>query len=229
MTAKKQTILLLTLIFLPPIFILLSREFFTNNYFFSSLYKIIFLSPILYRLYIEGKNPKQSIIENFVYEKFRKNIFSALSIGILLSLVYLASFFLFQDSLDTQTIITKLQDIISLNHNNILFIGLYIIVINSLLEEFFWRGFLFAKLQTLITPWKASVISGIAFSFHHMMFYSTWFTPVFFIIATLGLVLYSIIMNFLYQKYQDVLSCWLVHAMVDTVQIFIALKIFGII
>ncbi len=223
----KQTILLFTLMILPPFIILLSRYLFNANYLFSSIYKLIFLFPIIYAVYIERKTLKKSLTENFSFNTFKKNILLLTLIGITLAGIYLISFFIFQNYIDLQSIVSKLQETASINTTNIIFIGLYIIILNSLLEEYFWRGFLFNKLNK-INPIIAYITTGIAFSFHHVMFYYNWFNITFFIIVTLGLTVYAIIMNYIFYKTKDLFSCWYVHIFADIVQIFIGLKIFGI-
>ena len=229
MNRKKQLILLFALIIIPVIVIFLSRLLFPANYILSSIYKIIFLFPLFYYFFIEKKSFKKSLFENFSFKTFRKNILLLIFIGIILASIYLLGFFLFKSYLDINNIVSKLQELASINVNNLIFIGLYIILINSLLEEFFWRGFIFKKLIKLVKPWTAHLSTGIAFSFHHIMFFYDWFTLGFFILVTIGLTIYSIIMNFIFQKYQDLFSCWIVHGIVDIAQIFIAFMIFGLI
>lgn len=229
MSQKKQTLLLLSLIIFPPILILLSRHFLPNNYFFSSLYKLVFLSPFVFAIWSEKKSWKQALFENFSFYNFKQKILPLTLLGIFLASIYLTTFFVLQNLLDISSIQEKLKTLIDINITNLIFIGLYIIIFNSLLEEYFWRGFLFAKLDKLIAPWQAYLITGIAFSFHHVMFYYNWFNFGFFLLATFGLTVYALIMNYIFKKYQDLFSCWYVHIFADIAQIFIAFKIFDLI
>lgn len=222
---KAKILILLLLIILPPIFIFVSREMFEANYLTSSIYKIIFLTPLFYRLWIERKSLKQSILEGISFENFKKNILKLFVFGAFLAGIYLASFFIFRSHIDLGFIGEKLKELANINIENIIFIGLYIIIINSFLEEFFWRGFVFEKLRKFLRPWMAYLISGIAFSFHHMVFYYNWFNPGFFILVTFGLFMYAMILNYIFEKYRDLLSCWLVHSLSDIVQISIGVMI----
>jgi membrane protease YdiL (CAAX protease family) len=180
-------------------------------------------------MWSEKKKLKQSLTENFHFIIFKKNIGKLTLLGIFLASIYLASFFIFRNFLDLATITEKLKDLININLTNLIFIGLYIIILNSVLEEYFWRGFLFKHLKNLIKPWQAYLITGLAFSFHHVMFYYNWFNLGFFLLATFGLTAYALIVNYVFHKYQDLFSCWYVHMFADVAQIFIAFKIFGII
>lgn len=123
----------------------------------------------------------------------------------------------------------KLEDVASIGIGNLFLIGLYIIVINSLIEEYFWRGFLFEKLSALINPWAVYALTGVGFSLHHIMFYYDWFSVSIFLLVTSGLVAYAMIMNYIFYRFRDLFSCWLIHAFADSAQIFIAFKIFDLI
>lgn len=222
---KQKLTLFLALLILPPFVIFTSRELFSANYLFSSIYKIIFLFPLVYRVWIEKKSIKQGIVEHFSFSTLKKHIVPVVSIGVFLATVYIGSFMLFKGFLDLEGIAIKLQEVMDLNVTNLIFIGLYIILINSLLEEYFWRGFMFDKLRGLVSPWLAYALTGVAFSFHHVVFYYNWFTPLFFWLVTIGLIGYAVIMNYIFSRYKDLFSCWVIHAFADVVQIYIAFTV----
>lgn len=223
-----KIIILILLLILPLLLIILMRQFFQVNYLLSSSYKIIFLSPLFYRSVIDKKTFKSSLFENFSFERFKKNIFIVIGVGIGLAAIYLMNYLVIRQFLRGETIVSQLNQLASINKRNILFIGLYIILFNSILEEFFWRGFLFKELRELINPWMAHTLTGIGFSFHHIIFFIGWFELPFLMLATSGLIAFAIVMNFILERY-DLFSCWLIHGLVDTVQVFIAFRIFGII
>lgn len=224
---NQKKILLLILVILPPIFIILSHEFFPGNYLLSSIYKIIFLAPLFIRLFIKKQSFKVALTQDFSLNKFKSNASKLFLIGLSLSLIYLSSFYIFKNFLDIKTITDRLNELASINLNSIIFIGAYIIIFNSILEEYFWRSFIFEEFSKIIKPIPAFIISATAFSFHHVVFFYNWFSPLFFLLITIGLIGYALIMNFIWQKYRELFSCWLVHAMVDIVQIYIAYQIFA--
>ncbi len=226
MTKNKLRILLVLLILLPPFAIFLSRIFFESNYFFSSLYKIIFLFPIFFAIYFEKKSIKNALFENFELSSLKKHLKKSLFLGLLLASIYFSSFLIFRNYLDLEFVKEKLNLLIALDAKKLVFVGAYIIVINSLLEEYFWRSFLFAKFKTVAPKVLAYFVPALAFSFHHVMFYYDWFSLPFFITVTFGLVVYSLIMNKIFDYSKDLFSCWLIHSLVDIVQITIAFMIF---
>ncbi|MDP3698839.1 MAG: type II CAAX endopeptidase family protein [Nanoarchaeota archaeon] len=228
MEHKKEFLLLLTLLFLPPALIFASRNLLPHSYLFSSLYKLVFLYPLFHRIIFEKKSFIKSLSEHFSWRTFRVSLRKTALFGLLVGLTYYLAYLFFKHNFTTQTIIQNLQESATINTNNLLMIGIYIIFVNSLLEEYFWRGFLFEKLIKNSKPIFAYLITGIAFSFHHLVFYFTWFTWPFLLLATFGLVSFALLMNYIFQKYHDLFSCWLIHLCADTAQILIALKIFGL-
>lgn len=221
-----KTTILLSCIFIPPLFLFFVRQFSQPTYLLSSLYKIIFLLPLVYRYYFHKKSWRNALVEGFSLANFRKYFSHALGCGILFAALYGSAFFLFKNMLSGALITSTLETFASITPTNILFIGLYIIVVNSLLEEFFWRGFFFNELHTLYGWFVAYVLTGIGFSLYHVAFFYSWFSFYFVLLATTGLFVYSLFMCMLFQKYQDLFTCWLIHAIVDIVQIGIALWLF---
>ena len=46
---------------------------------------------------------------------------------------------------------------------------------HSLLEEYYWRWFVFRQLERLIPLWPAIILSGIAFTLHHIVVLAIYF------------------------------------------------------
>lgn len=226
MKNSSKIVIILFLLVLPVIALLAITQFTSSNYLIISLYRIIFLSPIIYRMIVKRDSLRRAITENFSFKIFKKNLSKTLAISLLLMLIFFGAYLVFKNVITLDKI---LQNIKIANASNIIFIGIFIILINSILEEFFWRGFIFKELSSSTNIWLAYLVSGIAFSFHHIIFYYNWFTPFFFVLITVGLIAFATIMNFIFQKYKDLFSCWLIHAAGNVVQIYLALLIFGLI
>lgn len=223
-----RLLLLLLLLLFPLVLILLVRELSKPDYLISSFYKLIFLSPLFVRLFLDKKRFRESLFEGFSSEIFKKNILIVSGIGMGLAAVYLTTYLLLGQSLRMEAIVSQLNQLASINRTNIFFIGLYLILFNSILEEFFWRGFLFKELRELIGPWTAHALTAIGFSLHHIVFFFYWFDLPFLMLATLGLIAFALVMNLVFERY-DLFSCWFIHAFADIIQVFIAFRIFGII
>src|SRR5690606_430375 len=54
-------------------------------------------------------------------------------------------------------------------------LGLFYSLVHSLLEEYYWRWFVFGQLRRLVDLWPAIVISALGFTAHHVIVLSTFF------------------------------------------------------
>src|SRR3989344_603828 len=90
---KKELSILFGLILLSPIFLILSRLFLPTNYLFSSLYKLIFLFPLFYYIYIEKKSLKNIYQENFSFKTVKNTWKKMCILGLGIALIYITTFF----------------------------------------------------------------------------------------------------------------------------------------
>ena len=223
-----QTLFLAFCFILPVLLLLIIRTFSHPSYFFSSLYKVVFLFPFLYFSLFEIRSFRIKVFSGFSVLQFKKHFLSAFLWGISFSAIYAFAFFLFRPLLSGDVITSALNSFAAITSSNILLIGLYIIFVNSLLEEFFWRGFFFVEVSSLYGKVLGYIFTGIGFSLYHIAFFYSWFSLPFVLLAALGLFCYSLFMCFLFERYKDLFTCWFIHGLVDIVQIFIALYLFGI-
>ena len=88
--------------------------------------------------------------------------------------------------------------------------ALYITFCNSLLEEFFFRGFAFLALYRLGYTRLAYVFSSLAFALYHVSITSNWGTPGLIVLMVAGLTAAGLFFNWL-DREGSVLPSWLVH------------------
>lgn len=72
------------------------------------------------------------------------------------------------------------------NLNNYLWVSLYIILINALLEEFFFR-YLLIRLFKMDKLWLTHFISALLFALYHVAIISQWFQVWLFVLIVIGL------------------------------------------
>lgn len=103
------------------------------------------------------------------------------------------------------------------------FIGgaIYWITVNSLLEEYVWRWFVFRQFEKLIGGKLAVLASAFGFTVHHIFAVAVQFDWRITLIASGGVFVGGVIWSSLYLKYRSVWPCWLSHAIVD-IPIFVA-------
>ena len=92
---------------------------------------------------------------------------------------------------------------------------LFISIFHSLLEEYYWRWFVFGHLKEIINTWLAHLLAGAAFAAHHIVVATQFFPGTWgFILG--GLVgLGGIIWSLMYLKQQTLLGAWISHMIVD--------------
>ena len=105
----------------------------------------------------------------------------------------------------------------------VVYIGgaLYWISINSLLEEYVWRWFVFRQLEKLMSAKLTVLGSAMGFTLHHIFAVALQFDWRITLLASCGVFAGGIIWSWLYLRYRSVWPCWLSHAIVD-IPIFVA-------
>lgn len=141
----------------------------------------------------------------------KKGFLTALGLGAAVYGIILGGYFLVRPFFDFSQIAGKLTANAGVTKENFLYVSLYISFANSLLEEFFFRGFLFANLKKLSTRRIAYGISALAFAAYHVAMMLGWFSPALFVLVMAGLALGGMIFNYLNERMGTVYISWLVH------------------
>lgn len=141
----------------------------------------------------------------------RRAIVPAAGLGIAIYALILGGYFLLRNVIDFSGIAGTLSANAGVNKNNFLFISLYISFINSLLEEFFFRGFLFSNLKQAATRRFAYTFSSLMFALYHVAMMIGWFHPAILLLLIAGLIAGGMIFNFLNEKQENIYISWLVH------------------
>lgn len=141
----------------------------------------------------------------------KKSFLISLGLGIGLYVLILGAYTLVSGFFDFSGIVDSLSENAGVTKENFLFVSLYISFINSLLEEFFFRGFLFTNLKGLCSRRFGYLFSAAAFALYHMGMVSGWFSPLLYLLVMAGLVAGGVIFNFLNEKQETICTSWLVH------------------
>jgi membrane protease YdiL (CAAX protease family) len=112
--------------------------------------------------------------------------------------------------------------------DNFILVAIYISFVNSLLEEFFFRGFIYLGLLGKTKRFNAYFISAGIFAVYHLAIIKGWFSPLIFVLSMIGLFVGGLIFDKLNEKNGNILSSWLVHMMANLAINTIGLMMFGI-
>ena len=141
----------------------------------------------------------------------KKGLAVACALGIALYLLILGAYFLIGPYFDFSKIAGSLTANAGVTKSNFLYVSLYISFVNSFLEEFFFRGFVFTNLKQLSNDTLAYLFSAGAFSIYHVAMMIGWFSVPLFLLVMFGLVAGGLIFNWLNQKLDTIYCSWLTH------------------
>ena len=221
----KKAILMVTLIAVFCILMAVIDGILKADYFVKSIVKLVLflILPALYSLC--DKDIK--IKEVFVPEK--RGIKLAIILCVLVYIVILGGYFLLKDVFDFSSITTSLTNNIGVTGKNFIFVSLYISFVNSLLEEFFFRGFAFITLKRITSRKFAYLFSATVFAVYHIAMMIGWFSLDVFLIIMIGLFAGGLIFNYLNERSSTVYPSWLVHMFANFAINTVGFILFGII
>jgi membrane protease YdiL (CAAX protease family) len=87
--------------------------------------------------------------------------------------------------------------------------------INSLMEEYVYRWFIFRQCETLMNNTVAIIASAAIFTAHHVIAVSQYLDPLFTILASAGVFAGGCVWSWLYLRYRSVWPCWASHVLAD--------------
>lgn len=178
-------------------------------YFYKSLFKILLFAGVPAFYFLTHREELHQLKKLFVPRK--KDFIISLSLGVGVYCIIMLGYFLFYNHIDLSVIQESLTAGMGVTKNNFLYVALYISFINSLLEEFFFRGFAFIVLKQKTSRLFAYVFSALLFSIYHVGMTSGWFHWGIYLLAMLGLFIGGCIFNFLNEKCENIYPSWLVH------------------
>ena len=111
-----------------------------------------------------------------VFKPDKKGFRLALFMGVLIYAVILSAYFIFRNVFDFSSLTSSLTSTTGVNKQNFIFVALYISFANSLLEEFFFRGFSFLTLKEVSDRKFAYIFSSLMFALYHIAMMIGWFS-----------------------------------------------------
>lgn len=92
---------------------------------------------------------------------------------------------------------------------------IYWIAVNSVIEEYVWRWFVFRKFEGLFGGGVAVLFSALAFTAHHVLALAAQFDLRMTVVASIGVFVGGAIWSGLYLRYRSVWPGYISHALVD--------------
>lgn len=183
------------------------------NYFVKIPFKIIafLLLPILY--FIVNKEEQKEFKKLFKFRK--KDILKGIKIGLPIYIMMMASYFISRNIIDFSNVAPNLSQTMGITKENYFLVALYIPLLNSFQEEFFFRGYGFIQLKEKISRIFAYIFTSLMFSIYHIGMLMGSFDWYVIILLLLGLIVGGCIFNYLNEKNDNIYVSWIVHMFIN--------------
>lgn len=164
-----------------------------------------------------------------IFKLERKGLAFSVLLGVSVFVVILGSYFLLGPYFDLSQITESLESNTGINAGNFIFVAIYISIVNSLLEEFFFRGFAFLTLKKLTGRKFAYIFSAGAFAVYHIAMMTSWFTIPLFLLLIISLFVAGLLFNWLNERNGNIYTSWMVHMCANLAINTIGFILFGLI
>lgn len=205
--SKKKTTIIISIVIICCVIMSLIDIVIKPQYMVKSIIKILLflICPLIYSMYDKNLNLK------LLFKANKKGLIIAILSGVVIFAIILGAYFTIGNFFDLTNITRSLTENIGVHKDNFLWVAIYISFVNSLLEEFFFRGFAFLTLKKFTSRKVAYIISSSAFALYHVSMMIGWFNLVLFILSISALFVGGLIFNYFNEKYENIYISWLIH------------------
>ena len=123
---------------------------------------------------------------------------------------------------------TSLTSGMGITAENFLYVSLYISLMNSFLEEFFFRGYGFITLKKYTSRRFAYIFSSVIFAIYHVGMLVDMFNIWTSLLLLVGLIIGGCIFNYLNEANDNIYPSWFVHMFANFAINTIGFILFGI-
>jgi len=178
-------------------------------------------------LLIRQRKTVAASLEYLGWKNFRPTFLPALAIGLLLFALTYFLFIFFQDRLlDTEHLQVVLESW-HIEKRHIIPFMFMMIVANSVIEEIYWRGYLYRKLERIVSPGRVVLLSSAFYTSYHIITTMSLFPLQYAIIFTIIIFSAGIFWAIMRRKYDSIFYPLISHLLADLGIMLIYLRFFG--
>ena len=164
--------------------------------------------PVAWLLFVDGGKLSWSPTN-------KKGILAGLAWSIPFAFVILITYGLIRGTLIPPSAKHQVMELGITSPANFLIFASAMSLVNSLMEEYVWRWFVFSKFKVLVGVWPAIVLSAFFFTVHHVIivwnFGSLWLV----FLGSISIFTGGIIWAWLYNKHNSIGPGWICHVAAD--------------
>jgi membrane protease YdiL (CAAX protease family) len=221
-----RKISIMSSVFVFSIAVTLIDAFIHPNYFVKIPIKIVFFLALPMLFFVKNREAFSDFKKLFVFRK--SGILKAFLLGLGVYAVIVGGFLLTRNIIDYSNVTSNLTDGMGITASNFIYVSLYISLMNSFLEEFFFRGFGFITLKKYTTRKVAYIFSSVLFAIYHVGMLVGMFEFWALLLLLFGLIIGGCIFNFLNELNDNVYPSWFVHMFANFAINTVGFILFGI-
>jgi membrane protease YdiL (CAAX protease family) len=174
----------------------------------------LFALPLVWVVVIDRHRPKLPRLRS-------RGMGEAVLTGLLMFATIVGAYVLLGDWIDTEGMVRQIQAVGLGVLSTYLLAALYWCTVNSILEEYVWRWFVFTRCEALMPRAVAVAAAGLFFTTHHalaLMFYFDWRVT---LLGSLGVFIGGATWSWLYLRWRNIYAAYVSHVFAD-------LAVFGV-
>ncbi|MEM1107959.1 MAG: CPBP family intramembrane glutamic endopeptidase [Planctomycetota bacterium] len=191
---------------------------------------LLMLAPLAWLIKVEKVKPRIPKWKGF---PFGPGMLWAHATGVLIFVIIAGAYYGFGKAwIDTGPMLEKVRQMGLDNIWLYLAGALYWCTVNSMLEEYFWRWFIFSRLRDVLpTPGSSSVFAwptlvaivacGLLFTAHHVVALKVYFDWNITLLGSLGCFIGSVTWSILYLKTKNIYTAYVSHVYPDLIIFYI--------
>ena len=178
-------------------------------YFSKIPIKILFFLALPMLFFVIWRGEWSEFKSLFRFQK--KGLLISLLLGLAIFGVILGGYFALRGIIDFSGVTASLTSGMGITADNFVWVAIYISIMNSFLEEFFFRGFGFITLKKYVNVKFAYFFSPVLFAIYHVGMLVGMFHPAVLALIMFGLIVGGLIFNALNDKLGNIYPSWLTH------------------
>lgn len=181
---------------------------------FSLFYGWLFIVPFIDRLWKNGDSFSSAII----HVGFRKS-FQSMKTGIWSGIIAFISIFgglawLQKYVIDIDSLLVLLEEW-GFSGNLVLWLIVILVVINPILEELYWRGFMHQKLSSGLTPVIVTLLTATFYSLYHLLSLIPMFEWPWNVLAVFPVFLAGVFWSWMREKFDTIVGGIVSHVLAN--------------
>lgn len=206
---NKKSVYIMASVFVFSVLVDLIDAVIHPNYFVKIPIKILFFLALPMIFFIVNKREFKEFKKLFVFKK--SGILKSLLLGAAVYAVIMSAYLLLRDIIDFSKVTSSLTNSMGITADNFIYVSLYISLMNSFLEEFFFRGYGFITLKKYTGRKFAYIFSSAVFAVYHIGMLIGMFGIGALSLLLFGLIAGGCIFNYLNETNENIYSSWFVH------------------